>query len=186
MSACPRCLDEYEEGVTRCASCGRGLGDGADDLRQSLVGTFHPAVAGRVTALLERRGVPYATDADDDRVAIAVDREWRDELRAELALTWEDVVARLEEDDRRAVVTAGGPQPGWFDAPRDAWIDRQGRIQVEATPDETAAEDARRTLGPVLAGVGLVLLLLSWYTDAGLGLALAGVAALAVGLLLPR
>lgn len=187
MTSCPQCLDEYEDGVSHCAVCGLSLAEPAPppplDAR---LGLFHPAIADLVAALLERRGIAYQRFADAEQVEIVVAHAWRDDVRAELTLNWADLIRRLPEEDRRSVLAGGGAQPGWRDAPQGAWIDRQGRIQVDASPQDTAAEDARRTVGPVLAWVGAGLLLGAWYFEAGVALALVGLGAVVVGLFLPQ
>jgi hypothetical protein len=54
----------------------------------------------------------------DAGVHITVEREWRDDLRAELAMTWGDLVRRLPEEQALEVMSAGGANPGWLDPPR--------------------------------------------------------------------
>lgn len=190
MPVCPVCRDEYEDHVTRCADCAADLvapGALVPPAADARLGTFHPAVVGRVTALLDRRGVRYdAMAADADRVEVLVERQWRDDLRAELALHWADLVTSLPPDERHPVIEAGGDQPGWFDAPRGAWVDRQGRLQVDAGEEEALEEDAERQLGPSLLVLGIVLLVFGWYADASAGVVVLGLGLALVGVFLPR
>lgn len=198
---CPVCHDEYEPDVVRCVDCDVPLLAGDVPLPprvDALLGTFHPALADRIQALVSHRGiaaeaVPAPSPGDDppgarDRVEVIVDREWRDDLRAELVVSWSDLVGRLPEEDRLEVVALGGPQPGWYDPPRGAWIDRQGRLQVDPTDDEVEEADAGRVVGPALLAVGGVLLLFAWY-EGGSSQAIAvvlGLGLIGVGLFMPR
>lgn len=188
MPVCPRCRDEYEDSVRRCADCDVPLvPDGAPvpPRVDAVLGRFHPAAAAPVTEVLERRGIAHRQEPlDEDEIELVVDRDYRDDLRAELVLDWSALVASLEEEDRAALRAAGGRQPGWFDAPQGAWMDAQGRLQVERTEEEELEADARRTVGPSLAVVGAVLLLFGWWGGSELA-AVAGVGALLIGLLLP-
>lgn len=152
---------------------------------EALLGRFHPAVAERIRGTLEHRKVVHRIVPRDDDVEVFVERAHRDDLRAELALTWSQLVHRLPEDEVLAVLALGGASPGWFDAPRGGWVDRAGRLVVEAEDQEGAAESARLA-GPALATIGAVLLLLGWYTGAGAGVVLGGAALLLFGLLIPR
>lgn len=190
---CPVCRDEYETGVTTCADCDVALvpADAPVQPRvDSHLGTFHPAVAAQVSSLLDHRRIAFdEVPAGEDRIAVVVDREWRDELRAELVVTWSDLVGRLPEEEMYDVLGAGGAQPGWYDAPRGAWIDRAGRLQVDPTEDEQIAADQRRLLGPALVAAGVVLLLLGWYGTGATTRALAGLLGVLLivgGLLVPR
>ena len=84
------------------------------------------------------------------------------------------------------VLAAGGSQPGWYDAPRGAWVDRAGRVQVEAADDEESERDARRVLGPSLLTIGAVLLLFGWYAGGSAFAVLAGIALILLGVFLPH
>lgn len=188
MPVCPRCHDEYREGVERCAECGVDLlPDGAPvpPRVDAVLGRFHPVAAAPVVDVLERRGIAYERrELDGDRVELVVDREFRDDLRAELVLNWSGLIASLEPEERADIDGGGDGHPGWFDAPRGAWMDAQGRLQVERTVEEELEADARRTLGPSLAALGAVLVLFGWWGGSELAVVL-GVVLLVVGLLLP-
>lgn len=189
MPICPRCDDEYEDGVETCADCGVPLvPDGAPVPARvdAVLGTFHTAAAAVVLAVLERRGIAHESrPAGDDRVEIVADRAYRDDLRAELAVNWGDLVASLPEEQRQAVRGAGGEQPGWFDAPRGAWMDAHGRLQVERTAEEELEEDARRTVGPSLAVLGAILAIFGWWGGSDVAVVL-GIGLLGVGVFVPR
>ncbi len=185
---CPRCHDEYQDGVTRCSECDVALIGDDEPLPpriDALLGRFHPVVAEAVVALLAHRRIGHEQRVADDGVEILVDRTYRDDLRAELAMRWSDVVGHLPADDMYEVLAAGGSQPGWLDAPRGAWVDRQGRIQVEAA-DEESERDARRVLGPSILTIGAVLLLFGWYAEGSALAVLAGIALVLLGIFLPR
>lgn len=189
---CPQCQDEYEPGVGTCADCDLPLVPAGQPLPpwvDAHLGTFHPAVAGEIAAILRRRRIAFdeLTDAEAG-VEVVVDREWRDDLRAELVLSWNELLGQLPPQERAEVAAAGGHQPGWYDAPRGAWIDRQGRLQVDPSEREQLAEDQGRRLGPTLVTAGAVLLLLGWYgwgSTRSLAL-LAGGLLVVAGLLLPH
>ncbi len=190
MPICPRCDDEYEPGVATCAACGVPLlaDEQADAPRvDRLLGTFHPEVVERVTELLEWRGIAHEVVAlSDDRVEVVVDRAWRDDVRAELAVNWSEVVGALDIEVRVAVVEAGGTQPGWYDAPTTAWVDRAGRLQVDAGDDEEALAEAGRLWGPSLVAIGAVVGLFGWYAQDSAALLVLGGATVLVGLFLPH
>ncbi len=188
---CPQCRDEYEAGVAVCADCRVPLVPSDQPLPPRVdapLGRFHPLVAERLEALLDHRRIAYERVTDDTGVELIVDRDFRDDLRAELVVSWNDIVGRLPEDDMYAVLAAGGSQPGWFDAPRGAWVDRQGRLQVEPTEDEARTADAGRTTGPVLLTLGIVLALFGWYGGGSLKevAVLLGLGMVVAGLFLPR
>lgn len=156
-------------------------------MADALLGTFHPIPAAHVVALLEQRGIPHETAEVGARVEVFVDREWRDDVRAELAVNWHDLVRQLEPEELAEVRAASqGNQPGWYDAPEGAWIDRQGRLKVDPHAEEALEEDASRKLGPALAGLGAVFLLFGWYTDGSAWLYVLGTLIGLVGLFLPR
>lgn len=186
---CPDCGDEYEDGVDRCADCRVPLvaADGPPPPRvDALLGTFHPHAAGQVVELLDDRGVQHDTVTAEGRVEVIVDRTWRDDLRAELVVNWGSLLHRLPPDERTEVAASGGRQPGWYDAPEGAWIDRDGRLQVEVHEDEAREEDAKRVLGPSLATLGGILAVFGWYAGGSPTAIFLGVVLLAIGLLLPR
>lgn len=190
MPVCPRCHDEYVDGVATCRSCGLALvpeGEALPPQVDLLLGVFHPIAAEPVVRVLRHRGIAHdALPADHDRVEIVVDRAFRDDLRAELAINWSNLIGSLERDDMYTVLEAGGIQPGWFDAPQGAWIDREGRLQVEAASHEADEEEARRVFGPMLLALGAITTLFGWYADASDVFVLLGVLALSVGVFLPR
>lgn len=190
MPVCPRCRDEYQDGIERCADCDVPLiPDGVPVPPQvdAVLGRFHPVAAAPVVDVLRRRGIAHELRPSDDGglVEVVVDREFRGDLRAELVLNWSGLVASLPEEER-AELTGGdhGDHPGWFDAPRGAWMDAQGRLQVEGTVEEELEADARRTVGPSLAVLGTVLVVFGWWGGSELAM-VAGTVALVVGLLLP-
>jgi hypothetical protein len=202
VPTCPRCRDEYAPTHTTCAECGIALlPDGAPLPPQvdALLGTFDPRAAVPVVRLLEHRGVAHdalhlpPADADDDptdvatrAVEVVVDREFRDDLRAELIVNWGALLRTLEPDDLVGVLQRGGQQPGWLDPPAGAWVDGQGRLQVARTEAEEREEDANRVVGPVLATLGGVLLLFGWWSgQSDIAVVLGGLA-LVVGVFLPR
>jgi hypothetical protein len=185
---CPRCLDEYEPDVVTCATCGEALvplGAPLPPRADALLGRFHPAMADRLEAMLSHRKVTHRRVDRDDDVELYVDPRWRDDLRAELALTWAQLVHRLPEEEVLEVLSLGGAAPGWHDAPRGGWVDRAGKLVVDAEDQEVQAETARLA-GPAMVTIGTVLLLLGWYVGADAVIVLAGVALLIFGLLLPR
>lgn len=188
MPVCPRCRDEYEDGVERCADCDVPLvpaGVPIPPQVDAVLGRFHPSVAAPVIDVLERRGIAHEPRPVDERtLELVVDREFRDDLRAELVLNWSALVAALAEEERAEIGDTGGAQPGWYDAPQGAWMDAQGRLQVERTVEEELEADARRTVGPTLAVLGGVLLVFGLWGGSELA-AVTGVGALVVGLLLP-
>lgn len=190
MPTCPSCHDEYRAGATTCASCRVPLL--ADDAElpprvDRLLGVFHVAVVDRVTDLLGRRGIAHETvPAGDERVEVVVDRDFRDDLRAELAVNWHEIVAQLDSEVKVEVLSARAPQPGWFDAPVSAWVDRDGRLQVDPGADEEAMADAGRLWGPTLVVIGVVVGLFGWYGQGSSGLLVMGLAVAGLGLFLPR
>ena len=190
MPTCPRCHDEYADGVTTCASCGVPLLPDDAPLPprvDRLLGVFHVLVVDRVTAILARRGISHeAVPAGEDRMEVVVDRDHRDDLRAELAVNWDGIVASLDREDVVELVRAGAPQPGWFDAPTSAWVDREGRLQVDAGGDEEAIAEAGRLWGPTLVVIGVVIGLFGWYGQGSSILLVLGLGMAGLGLFLPR
>lgn len=184
---CPRCSDDYEPDVATCATCGVPLVPAdapAGPLVDARLGRFHPAVADSLERTLDRRRIAYRRVERDDDVELLVDRAWRDDLRAELSVTWTQVVHGLPEEHALTVLGLGGAAPGWFDAPQGGWVDRAGRLVVDSEPDGSGADV--RLAGPALATVGVVLLVLGWYADAGAVVVVAGLGMAILGLLLPR
>ncbi|MTV25320.1 hypothetical protein FTX61_07850 [Nitriliruptoraceae bacterium ZYF776] len=186
---CPRCLDEYEPHVTACATCGVplvALDAPVAPAADARLGRFHPLVAAQLTGVLEQRRIAHRLVPHDDGVEVLVDEDWRDDLRAELALGWAQVVHAMDEDQAREVLALGGSAPGWYDAPRGGYVDRAGRTILDVADGEEEARDAGRMVGPAMATIGGVLLLLGWYADAGSLVVVSGLGLAIVGLLLPR
>ena len=147
------------------------------------LGVFHPLAAERVTELLFRKGVTYTVVTRDDDVELRVDAVWRDDLRTELSLSWEEtVLARLEPEDAAVLVDTGTDVAGWFDAPRGGHIDRAGRLVVDADADQEEA----RIIGPALCSAGLIAAVLGWWVIDSTGIAMTGLAVAIVGLFTPR
>lgn len=151
----------------------------------ALLGRFHPVMADRLEGMLVHRKVTHRRVDRDDDVELYVERGYRDDLRAELALTWSQLVHALPEDRILEVLALGGASPGWHDAPQGGWVDRAGKLVVDAEDREVEADTARLA-GPAMVTIGAVLLLLGWYVGADAVIVLAGVALLIFGLLLPR
>jgi hypothetical protein len=189
VRTCPSCGDEFHDDVESCPACRVPLAREGEPVLpplDALLGTFHPIVAQRVVGLLGRRNLRHDVMPLDDRVEILMDRDRRDELRAELSLAWTDLMGQLPHDDLFEVLAAGAPQPGWFDPPQGAWVDREGKVQVEGSADEAAERDARRVVGPSLAVIGLVLGLFGWYAGGSAALAVVGIGMVVLGVMLPR
>lgn len=189
---CPACHDEYEDGVHTCARCGLELvpahaavPDGFPAPTRRRLGVFHPALAGTLTRLLDRRGVDGEVREADDGIEVLVDAEWRDDLRAELTLTWAELLRGLPEEDAAEVAVAGGPTPGWYDAPSGGYVDRAGRLVVDSE-DEDAEHDATRMVGPALLAGGAILAVTGWYALGSEIVLLVGLALAVLGLLVPR
>lgn len=193
MPACPVCRDDFEDDVRVCPTHGevlvarnqlppRPVGD-------AQLGLFHPLLVLLVQRWLTANQTQFRTvEVDDHRVELRVPADVRDDLRASLTLNWSGFVRALEPEARQQLVDDGatGDHPGWHDAPRGAWIDDDGRLRVEASPEEEAVADASRTIGPALVIAGIVVLLLSWVTGFDAGPVLLGGGAIVLGLLLPR
>jgi hypothetical protein len=183
---CPRCRDEYEPEVATCATCGIPLlaaGEHAPPRADVRLGRFHPAVADHLVKLLTHRGIAHRRIDRDDDVELLIDEAWRDDMRAELAMTWARIVHGLPEEQTLTVLGLGGASPGWFDAPRGGWVDRSDRLVVDRGEDD---REPVRLAGPTMAILGAVLLLLGWYTGASDLVIVTGVGLTIVGLLLPR
>lgn len=193
MPACPVCRDDFEDDVRVCPTHGEVLVARADlpppPVRDAQLGLFHPTVVLLVQRWLTANQTRFRTvEVDDQRVELRVPEDVRDDLRASLTLNWTGFVRALEPDARQQLVEDGatGDHAGWLDAPRGAWVDDDGRLRVEASPDEEATRDAARTIGPGLVIAGVIVLLLAWVTGFDEGPVLLGVSAIVLGLLLPR
>lgn len=186
---CPRCGDDYRDPVEVCAECRIPLVDPAAGPRPAaLLGTFDPAVADPVTALLDDQQIVHELEPTDGAVRIHVDPARREAARAELTVRWPELLAQLPREQLLAVrsAAADGQLAGWHDAPRGAWVDRAGRLRVAAEPEEERAADARRVLGPSMVALGAVLVLFGWYAGSGDLPVVAGVVLVIGGLLAPR
>lgn len=190
MPTCPNCHDEYAAGAARCATCDVELVPDGHDLPprvDRLLGVFHPALEERLTAMLQRRGVAHdVLPVDEGRVEVVVDREFRDDLRAELAVNWQGIVSSLDREVVVELVREGGTQPGWYDAPTSAWVDREGRLQVDDGGEGEAMAEAGRLWGPTLMVIGVVVGLFGWYGQGSGPLLVLGLAMAGLGLFLPR
>lgn len=199
---CPSCFDEYEPHVRRCATCGNELvpdealrrDDGSlvdpeepevQHLDQAMrhLGRFHVALAPHVLALIEDKGIEVAQHLGDDEVTITVPGTWRDDIRAELLLRWDEVLAAVDADQAPDVLAAGGHTPGWPDAPLGGAIDRDGRLVVDAPDDEA---DRGRTLGPAMLVGGAILALSGWQVIDSPALLITGLGVMLLGVFLPR
>ena len=215
---CPSCGDEYERALETCTTCGVALVDedaphavdtvdaagavkDAAPSRSSadhtgarsagataVVGRFDPALATAVAEAVRDLGVEPTIEHEDGVCIVAVPSDARDGLRAHLAARYRTVLDRLDDEGFVALEEYRGPLPGWLDAPDGAWVDRAGRLHVAVPDEEEIAADDRRTLGPALVGLGLVLALLGWYAGGDLRAAglVACVPLVVVGLMLPR
>lgn len=187
MPICPRCHDTYRDGVTTCVDCGLELlPDGAvlPARVDRLLGTFDPVIADRLAGLLSHRGVPHRLMDVPTGTEVVVDRTAADDLRAELLVSWEGMLAGLEPEDRATL--AGTRLRGWIDPPEAPWIDRDGNVRVAADEAHESTHDAARLWGPTLVVVGGLMLLYGWYAGTSAGLVVLGIAAVVVGLFLPR
>lgn len=186
MPICPRCHDTYVDGVVACVDCGLELlpDDAPLPARvDRLLGTFDPTVAERLAGILVYRGIPHRQVHAEGRTEVIVGREWVDDLRAEFATSWGEVLGGLEPDQRLELPATR--VRGWYDAPEGAWIDRSGRTRVDPADSVTDSPDVR-LWGPSIAVVGAVLALFAWSGGRSAGLVLFGLTALVVGLLVPR
>lgn len=188
---CPTCHDEYEDGVRSCAECGSTLVPDDDPIPEpepvadARLGRFHPAAAESVVRLLGRRGILHRIIPHDDDVEIQVDPDFRDDLRAELTLTWREILRLVEEERQADVHAEGGSTPGWHDAPRGGYIDRTGKLVVadEAEDEET---DASRMVGPAMLTIGAITVVGGWYLVDSTALIVLGIGLVLVGLFSPR
>lgn len=214
---CPSCGAEYEAHVTTCADCEAALV--ADPSRAvappAHLGRFHPAIAREVVAFARRRGIEpdgaalaldgSATDRPSTGVGgppepggagpggagvvLRVPAERRDGLRADLVVAWPSLFEALDVEEQRELRRLEGPLAGWYDPPTGVWVDRQGRLRASPPADEEEAADAERALGPALAVIGLLALLVAWYVGPGLlrlVAAVGGLGLLLLGLFAPR
>lgn len=188
---CPTCHDEYEDGVRTCARCEvelvpahAAVPDTPAPARARL-GVFHPALGDALAALLDRRGVDAELREHEAGVEVLVDADWRDDLRAELTLTWGEIVRALPQEAAAEVAAAGGRVPGWHDAPAGGHVDRAGRLVVDSA-EEDAEDDATRMVGPALLAGGAILAVTGWYALGSEIVLLAGLALVVLGLFVPR
>lgn len=193
---CPRCHDDYEDGVVLCADCGLELvpEDQVDEHVEvaappaidAYLGRFHPAVGERIGELLYRRAIPHTLRTHDDGVEVLVDGSWRDDLRTELVLGWAEIFRSLEEEVADELRAQGGSAPGWYDAPRGGHVDRHGRTVVDLNAEEEADEDASRVIGPVLLTAGAIAAIGGWYLISSPALVVSGIGLVLLGIFLPR
>lgn len=189
---CPNCGDEYEPDVLRCADCDLPLTDGEGDVEipsrppkvDTRLGRFHPAVGRLVADVLDRRSIPHTVAPSDDETEVLVDRDWRDDLRTEFAVSWTELLSGLDEGDVEEVRSLGGNAPGWLDAPQGGYVDRQGRMVVDAGEDADA--DAARVVGPALLTMGAIAIVTGWLLLSSPALVVAGIGLAIVGLIVPR
>lgn len=192
---CPKCLDDHEADALVCGTCGVdlqevddtgaivGVDAGPGPAAEARLGSFHPAIAERIAELLFRRAIAHTVVERDDAVEVRIDADWRDDVRAELTLTWSEVLGRLDPAVAQELRELGGSAPGWYDAPQGGYIDRAGRLVVSAVEDD---EDEARIVGPALLTIGAILAVVGWYVlDSGAVLS-AGLALAILGLLTPR
>jgi hypothetical protein len=194
MKRCPECQDDHEDDAVLCGSCGvvlhevddSGLAIGtpvlpiASDVR---LGTFHPAVAERIAELLYRRAIGHTVVERDDAAEVRIDADWRDDLRAELTLTWSEMMTHLDPEVAEEVRAGGGRSPGWYDAPQGGYIDRAGKLVVSAVEDD---DDEARVIGPILLTTGAILAVVGWWVIDSGGLLTVGLALLILGAFTPK
>lgn len=206
---CVRCGEPHPAESLRCRACGAPVdpdpsvgrdghvvgGPGPQDDTdaevvaielQALLGRFHPVIAARLQRLLTDRGIDHLRHERPHDVELRVASATRDALRAELSVNWSQIVGALPEDQAVEVLASGGAAPGWFDAPAGGWVDRAGRLVVDPSEHDPTAAGPPRTVGPLVAGIGALVLLLGWFNGAGDGVLLVGAAAIGLGILLPR
>ena len=191
---CPVCGDEYEPDVVRCADCDVLLYDaalGEVDLPEpapqmhARLGRFHPAVGELIAQVLDRRSIPHTVQAHDDGAEILVDHQWRDDLRTEFAVSWDEILRGLDEEHLEQIRGLGGSAPGWFDAPQGGYVDRTGRMVVATDQDDDDA-DAARVIGPALLTVGGIAIVAGWLLLSMPGVVVLGIGLAIVGLIIPR
>lgn len=205
MNLCPACRAPLGADDRVCASCGTPLSTTpsaatplpptplpptspprGDTTRQPgaelRLGTFDPRVLDIVVALLNRRGVPYLVVERDDEVEVRIHPTWRDDLRTELLLTWDELLDAMDAQELSTLRRGRGLTPGWFDPPRGGYIDRAGRMVVSDADDE----EEHRVIGPALLAAGAVLAVFGWYAMDSGPLLSAGFALAVLGLFIPR
>lgn len=174
-----------------CAVCGTDLvpSDAPvvpdPPIADARLGRFHPAVADGVLRLLGKREIAHRAFPRDDEVEIHVDATYREDVRAELTLTWGELLRLVDEDRRLEVQQLGGSAPGWFDAPRGGYIDRAGRLVV-ADDEEDSETDASRMVGPALLTAGAIAVVGGWYLVDSAALMVIGIGLVLLGLFVPR
>jgi secreted PhoX family phosphatase len=109
----------------------------------------------------------------------------RHDRRAELTLTWREILRLVDEERQAEVQAEGGSAPGWYDAPRGGYIDRAGRLVV--ADDEADSEtDASRMVGPAFITVGAIAAIGGWYLVDSSALLVLGIGLVILGLFTPR
>lgn len=192
MPTCPQCRDTYERDIESCADCRVPLipdGQPLPPRVDRLLGTFHPIMADRVVRVLAQRQVAHSIvpSPDGDRFEVVVDRDFRDDLRSELAVNWTGLVGGLEAEQMYEVLGAkASNQPGWYDPPEGAWLNRDGRLLVDGVPGEEEQIDAARMWGPSVALLGSMLGLFGWFIQRSPGLLILGLVMVVLGVLVPR
>ncbi len=181
--------------MLRCADCAVALVDpdheGEAEVQPAIpqvdarLGRFHPPVADLVARVLERRAIAHTMRLHDDAVEVLVDRAWRDDLRTEFAVSWDEMLRGLDDSSVAELRELGGNAPGWFDAPRGGHVDRLGRMVVEVD-DEDRDADESRVVGPALLTGGVVLAGAGWFLLEASGIVAAGILLALLGLLVPR
>lgn len=180
--------------MVRCADCDVPLYDPAQgevDLParapeiDARLGRFHPAVGELIAQVLDRRSIPHTVQTHDEGNEILVDRQWRDDLRTEFAVSWDEILRGLDEEHVEHIRGLGGSAPGWFDAPQGGYVDRAGRMVVATEEDDDDA-DAARVIGPALLTVGGIAIVVGWLVLSMPGMVALGVGLAIVGLIIPR
>lgn len=184
---CPTCGDEYRSDLLLCSDCGVALVPEHAGPTLQRLGRFHPELVAAVVGVAGRRSDRVETITRDDGVDVLVEGAARDELRAELVLTWERLLAGLDGEALAELRRRADDLPGWLDPPESLWVDRAGTLQAGWTREEIA--DQERSLGPALMAIGGLLLVTAWYVgDDSLRLTAAvfGVGILLFGWFMPR